>query len=127
MKDISNGPDQQMRCNFFQTTGKRGIYFSTDQARPATKKGRQIILHVNPSRHNKDEVFKLAAMDKRINVNVQIKCVFCFHYRNINKNLLIILLLFHVFHNLHAVCSFHNSDLLICFEKGYGCLCLDWI
>ena len=41
--------------------------------------------------------------------------------RIINKNLLIFLLLLHVFHNLHAVFSYHNLDLLICFVK------VDWL
>ena len=89
-----------------------------------------MILRVIPGRHNKDEVLKPSPADKIIvmyltkattNLNVAMKCVFCFHYRNINEKLLIFLLLLHVFHNLHAVCSFHNFVSLICFVNDYVC------
>ena len=43
------------------------------------------------------------------NVNVPMKCVFSFHYRILNKNLLLL----YVFHSLHAICCFHILDLYI--------------
>ena len=101
---------------------------------PGSIKGKWIMLCVSPGQHYKNKVLNWCHQIKKImmyltqattNVNVPVKCVFSFHYRIVKENYWFFYC-YYMFHNLHALCSFNNSNLLICFVRDFGCLCLNW-
>ena len=134
--DFSNGPPNERwffqwaklakeKC-IYQWVGSAKEKWVFLQADRATKKERVILLHINPGRHNIGEVFKPAPVDKNIvmhftqettNINMPMKCVFCFHYRNINQNLLIFLISVYTCFIIFLQLVLFYSDLLMCFWK----------
>ena len=95
--DFSNGPGRQMRD-----------YLST-----------------GPGRKMKDDFSNGPGFKRRKTKNISCQSVLS-NLLFLLLLLLLLLLLMNTFPNLHLVCSFHNTDLLITFGIDFEWLCFEW-